>query len=101
VGAGQDHLERDRSIEPEASSLVDDAHAAAAQLVLDLIARDYRAEGEGFGCRCLGTVCRDCTGARPGPDREVTASVLTSAALVTCSAKVKETGPLSSGSGCV
>ena len=32
VRAGQDHLERARAIEPDLPGLVDDAHAAAAQL---------------------------------------------------------------------
>ncbi len=36
---GQDHLQGDGAVEPDLSGLVDDAHAAAAQLALDLVAR--------------------------------------------------------------
>ena len=41
--AGQDHLERDQAIEAELPGLVDDAHAAAAQLAEDFIAGDVGA----------------------------------------------------------
>ena len=44
VVAGQDHLEGDDAVEPELPGLVDDAHAAAAQLPEDLVAGDL---GEG------------------------------------------------------
>ena len=37
VGAGQDHLERDEAIESDLAGLVDDAHAAPAQLAQDFI----------------------------------------------------------------
>jgi len=35
--AGLDHLQRHRSVERDLAGLVDDAHAAAAQLALDLV----------------------------------------------------------------
>ena len=38
MGAGQDHLERDQSIQLRLSRQVDDTHAASAQLTNDLIA---------------------------------------------------------------
>ncbi len=40
VGPGQDHLEGDEAIEPDVPGLVNDAHAAAADLGEDLVARD-------------------------------------------------------------
>ena len=40
VGPGQDHLQGDQAIEPDVPGLVDDAHAAAADLGEDLVARD-------------------------------------------------------------
>ena len=45
VLAGQDHLEGDEAVEPDLPGLVDDAHAAAAQLAEDLVAGDL---GEGM-----------------------------------------------------
>ena len=39
VPPGQDHLERDDAVEPEVPGLVNHPHAAAAQLRLDLVAR--------------------------------------------------------------
>ena len=48
VAAGQDHLEGDDAVEPELAGLVDDAHAAAAQLAQDLVAGDATA-AEGGG----------------------------------------------------
>ena len=40
--AGQDHLEGDDAIEPQLASLVDDPHAAPAQLSENLVAGDGR-----------------------------------------------------------
>ena len=40
VGAGQDHLQGAGAVEPDLAGLVDDAHAAAAQLAQDLVAGD-------------------------------------------------------------
>ena len=40
VVAGQDHLQGDEAVEPDLAGLVDDAHAAAAQLAEDLVAGD-------------------------------------------------------------
>ena len=40
VGAGQDHLERDQTIQADLAGLVDDSHAAPAQLLEDLEAGD-------------------------------------------------------------
>ncbi len=42
MSAGQDHLERAGSIESNVVGLVDDAHAATAQLAEDLISRHLR-----------------------------------------------------------
>jgi hypothetical protein len=42
VGACQDHLEGDGAVEPDLAGLVDHAHAAAPQLVHDLVSRDGR-----------------------------------------------------------
>ena len=43
VAAGQDHLEGDEAVEADLPGLVDDAHAAAAELAEDLVARQHRA----------------------------------------------------------
>ena len=51
--AGQDHLQGDEAVEPDLAGLVDDAHAAAAQLAEDLVAGDL---GEGLGTRA-GPIC--------------------------------------------
>ena len=48
VRAGQDHLQGDDAVEPDLAGLVDDAHAAAAQLAHDLVA------GDGDRCRANG-----------------------------------------------
>ena len=42
VRAGQDHLERDRAVQVEVPGLVHDAHAAAADLVNDLVTGHQR-----------------------------------------------------------
>jgi hypothetical protein len=42
VATGQDHLERNHPVQPEVARLVDDAHAAAAQLAEHLVARHHR-----------------------------------------------------------
>ena len=45
VGAGQDHLERDQTTQVDLAGLVNDPHAAAAQLLEDLEAGDGRPSG--------------------------------------------------------
>ena len=47
VGAGQDHLQGDGAVEPDLAGPVDHAHAAAAQLAQDLVARDDRGRTPG------------------------------------------------------
>ena len=42
VGTGKDHLQGDQAIQPDMPGFVDDAHAAAADLGDDLVARDGR-----------------------------------------------------------
>ena len=42
VGTGQDHLEGARAVEADLTGVVDDAHAAAAELTQDLVAGDRR-----------------------------------------------------------
>ncbi len=46
---GQD-LERDRTVQPRVLSTVDDRHPAPADLLVEAIARDLRANGEFVGC---------------------------------------------------
>ena len=52
MAAGQDHLEGDEPIEPALPSLVDDAHAAPAQLAEDFVTRDQGPTSgrASFGC---------------------------------------------------
>jgi hypothetical protein len=45
VRSGQDHLERDHSVQGEMTGLVDDAHAAAAQLAQDFVTGHDRQRG--------------------------------------------------------
>jgi hypothetical protein len=45
VGAGEDHLQRDDPAQAQVARLVDDAHAAAAQLLQVLVAGDRRGRG--------------------------------------------------------
>src|SRR5262249_20757757 len=47
VGPREDHLQRDGAVQPELPRLVDDAHAAPAQLVEDLVAGDVDGGGGG------------------------------------------------------
>ena len=57
VGAGQDHLEGDEAVRADLPGLVDDAHAAAAQLAQDLIAwrgRGVRPFRRDVGARASG-----------------------------------------------
>ncbi len=58
VGAGvfarQDHLERDDAVEAALPGLVDDAHAAAADLAEQLVAGDGTAFAERRACRADG-----------------------------------------------
>jgi hypothetical protein len=42
IGAAQEHLQRDQPVEAQVAGLVDDAHAAAAEHGLHLVARDMR-----------------------------------------------------------
>ena len=58
-GVGAEHLQRDRAVEPDVDRLVDDPHAAAAQLADDPVAGDPppRFEPDGPGR----------AGRRPGP----------------------------------
>jgi hypothetical protein len=42
VGPGKDHFERDQAIQPDVPGFVDDAHATAADLRDDLVARHCR-----------------------------------------------------------
>ena len=49
VGAGQDHLQGAGAVQADLPGLVDDPHAAAAQLALDLVAGDGRRGAVGRG----------------------------------------------------
>ena len=51
VRAGQDHLQGDGAVEPDLAGLVDDAHAAAAQLAQDLVAGERGVGTPGGGRR--------------------------------------------------
>jgi hypothetical protein len=58
MGAGQDHLERAGAIQPDLPSLVNHAHAAAAQLAEELIAGD--GEDGAPGLDGWGIAAGDC-----------------------------------------
>ena len=58
VDAGQDHLQGTGAVQPDLPGLVDDAHAAAAQLAQDLVAGDDRRGAVGRGGRGLAGVRR-------------------------------------------
>ena len=69
VGAGQDHLEGDQTIQVDLAGLVNDPHAAAAQLLEDLVAGDGRPPGRSPVSR-RGRVGRfEHAGRRRGIDR--------------------------------
>ena len=69
VGAGQDHLERDQTIQVDLAGLVNDPHAAPAQLLEDLEAGDDWPPGRSPGSR-RGRVRRfERAGRRRGIDR--------------------------------
>ena len=47
----QDHLERDQSLQPAMPGLVDDPHAAPAEFLQDVVARNGHALERGYGWR--------------------------------------------------
>ena len=65
VRAGQDHLQGDGAVEPDLAGLVDDPHAAAAQLALDLVAGDGRRGAVGDGLRRVALRSSGRTGVPP------------------------------------
>ena len=54
VAAGEDHLEGDEAVELRLPGLVDDAHAAAAQLALNLETGDFGPARLALGLRQSG-----------------------------------------------
>ena len=65
--AGPDHLQGDGPVEADLPGPVDDAHAAAAELGLDLVVAEVADDGTRRGRRCgTGWIGSDRLGERPG-----------------------------------